>query len=269
MRHDDREFDAGDARLRYRDEGEGDAIVLVHGWTLDLEVWEPQCEEFRRSMRVVRLDRRGFGLSGGVPDAAADAADLLALLDRLEIGSAALVGMSQGTRAVIALALAHPARVAGLVLDGPPDLAGVAGADDDISFADYRSMAQGGGIEAFRAAWRRHPLMQLHRPDAASQSLIDRMLERYRGLDLLQPPRQPPAAIEPDALPELRRPLLVVNGEFDTAPRRRAGIEICRRVPGAEHAVIPEAGHLANLDNPRAYNAVVRNFLQRQSRAAA
>ncbi|HYL69994.1 MAG TPA: hypothetical protein VEY89_01675, partial [Candidatus Dormibacteraeota bacterium] len=51
-------------RLRYRDEGQGPAVLLVHGWTLDLEMWEAQVAAWRDAFRLVRLDRRGHGLSG-------------------------------------------------------------------------------------------------------------------------------------------------------------------------------------------------------------
>ncbi len=60
-----------------------------------------------------------------------------------------------------------------------------------------------------------------------------------------------------------------MNGEFDTTLRRRAGEALARALPLAERVVVPGAGHLPNLDTPRAYNEAVRAFLKRQSRAAA
>jgi len=66
-----RELQVPGARLRYRDEGSGRAVVFVHGWTLDLDVWEPQLP-LAAELRVVRYDRRGFGLSSGDPSLAHD-----------------------------------------------------------------------------------------------------------------------------------------------------------------------------------------------------
>jgi pimeloyl-ACP methyl ester carboxylesterase len=63
--------------------------------------------------------------------------------------------------------------------------------------------------------------------------------------------------------------VLVVNGEFDTLVRRRAGESLARALPLGERVVVPGAGHLPNLDVPRAYNDALRAFLDRQSRAAA
>src|SRR5262245_7806954 len=94
----DRYVEINGARLRYRDEGHGDAIVLIHGWTLDLDMWEPQVGPLSSRFRVLRLDRRGFGLSSGEPGLADDAADVVALCKFLGIAHAAFVGMSQGAR---------------------------------------------------------------------------------------------------------------------------------------------------------------------------
>ena len=97
----DRYLSVHGARLRYRDEGRGPAVVLVHGWTLDLEMWEPQVAALRASLRLVRLDRRGFGLSSGCPSVASDASDIDAICRHLGLARVALIGMSQGARAVL------------------------------------------------------------------------------------------------------------------------------------------------------------------------
>ena len=60
-----------------------------------------------------------------------------------------------------------------------------------------------------------------------------------------------------------------MNGEFDTLIRRRAGEALARALPLAERVVVRDAGHLPNLDAPRAYNDALQLFLERLSRAAA
>src|SRR5690242_14341866 len=97
------ELDTPGARLRYRDEGQGRDMVFVHGWTLDLDVWEPQAP-LASHLRMVRYDRRGFGFSTGQPSLAADVADLRVLIERLGVNSPLLVGMSQGARVVLEFA---------------------------------------------------------------------------------------------------------------------------------------------------------------------
>ena len=95
------------------------------------------------------------------------------------------------------------------------------------------------------------------------------MLERYPAHDLRAAPMSPPPPAGTAALARLMKPVLVVNGEFDTPIRRRAGEALARALPLAERVVVPGAGHLPNLDAPRAYNDALQAFLERLSRAAA
>ena len=106
------------ARLAYEVSGEGPAVVLVHGFGLDMRMWDAQVRHLAGSFRVVRYDCRGFGASGPFDPAAAytHAADLIALLDHLRLGQAVLAGLSFGGRVVMQAALAAPHRVRGLVL---------------------------------------------------------------------------------------------------------------------------------------------------------
>ncbi|MGH8196822.1 MAG: alpha/beta fold hydrolase [Steroidobacteraceae bacterium] len=271
MRARDDYFLSGAARLRFRDEGEGMPVVFIHGWTVDLDVWNPQAAALWRSMRFIRFDRRGFGLSEGTPALTADCDDLRVLLDRLAIPRASLVGTSQGARVALAFALRLPERVTSLVLDGPPDEAGdpVTARDEDFSVDEFRRLVQDGGVDAFRRVWRDHPLMKLHSADAEAQALLESMLARYPARDLLVPDSNRSPPVGTIALARFRAPVLVVNGQFDTRIRLEAGERLGRSLPRAERIVIPDAGHLPNLDDPAAYNEAIQLFLRRQSRAAA
>jgi 3-oxoadipate enol-lactonase len=264
-------FLSGEVRLRFRDEGEGMPVVFIHGWTVDLDVWTPQAENLSGSMRVIRLDRRGFGLSQGTPSVASDFEDLGTLLDRLEIQRASLVGTSQGARVALAFAMRLPDRVMALVLDGPPDEVGAQDAtgEGDFSVDEFRQLVLDGGADAFRRVWRAHPLMKLHTSDAKSHALLDAMLARYPARELLAPGSTPSPPVGAPSLEQFRKPVLVVNGEFDTRARLQAGERLRESLPLAERILISDAGHLPNLDNPVVYNQAILAFLRRQSRAAA
>ncbi len=264
-------FLSGAVRLRFRDEGGGMPVVFIHGWTVDLDVWEPQAAALAGSMRVIRLDRRGFGLSGGDPDLAADCEDLRALLDALQVTRAALVGASQGARVALAFAMREPERVMSIVLDGPPDEIGdpAATGGEDFSIEEFRRLVREGGVDAFRRAWRENPLMKLHSKDAAAHALLASMLERYPARDLVGSFGAASPRAGAANLARFATPALVVNGRFDTNSRLQAGERLARVLPHAERVIIPDAGHLPNLDNPAAYNEAIQSFLRRQSRAAA
>jgi 3-oxoadipate enol-lactonase len=260
-------FEFGGARLRYRDSGRGPAVVFLHGWTLDLDMWEFQAAQLCARYRVVRLDRRGFGLSSGVPSLLQDVRDVEALCRHLEIEPLSVVGMSQGAR--VALALAGSARLAisCMVLDGTPelDLASLASNSSDLPRTHYRNLAQRDGMAAFRREWRLHPLARLQTHDRRAHEILARILERYPGHDLLNPetadePHER-SAVDVARLP----PLLLVSGEHDLRGRRNFAKQLAAVVSQAEGVEIPHAGHLCNLDNPQAYNAALSSFLEKHA----
>src|SRR5215831_5927245 len=261
----DRYFSADGIRLRYRDEGSGPALVLVHGWTLDLTMWDLQVAALRDAFRLVRFDRRGHGESGGVPAPALDALDLAALCRHLGLDRVALLGMSQGARGVLGFAAAEPGRVSCLMLDGVPDFELGRGADDDVPLDEYRARVRSGGVAAFRRAWAAHPLMQLRTSNPERRALLEAMIHRYPARDLLQDPVSAAPAAPAAAPAAVRAPALLISGACDVARRVEAAARLCRQLPRAEHAVIPGAGHLPNLDHPEHYEALCRTFLARHA----
>jgi len=244
------------ARLRYRDTGNGPTLLLIHGWALDLDIWEPAARRWSERFRVIRYDRRGFGLSTGEPSLAADVADALGVLERLKVPSAVIVGASQGARAALRLAVGNPERVAALVLDGPSDeLSGAL----DVSLDEYRALARSGRLTAVRALWAAHPFTRLHTTDPAAHDLLASCIERYPGRDLTEP-SVPLAGVD---LARCLCPVRVLSGARDLETRRRSSAALARALPSAELALVPDAGHLAHLDRPDAYDAAVLPFLER------
>jgi pimeloyl-ACP methyl ester carboxylesterase len=132
---------------------------------------------------------------------------------------------------------------------------------DEAPLADYRSIVRHRGLDALRAELAIHPLFTLRTKDAAAHARVAAALARYRGADLERAsiPEAPP--IGPDRLARLRLPVLVVNGEFDTPQRLRVGAALEAGIAGARRRIVPDAGHLACLDNPSAYREVVSPFL--------
>jgi len=248
-------------RLRYRDEGQGPAVILLHGWTLDLEMWRPQVSALHDRFRLIRLDRRGHGRSEGTPASERDGADLAALCSWLKLTRVALLAMSQGVRGAVRFAARASIDVAALILDGPPrlDSASVA----DASLEQYAALARTQGIEAFRREWARHPLMQLRSGDAAAHALLAAMIARYPAREFTSPLRQYAPSCDRVPLESLRAPTLVLSGAHDLPGRRRAAIQLASDLPDAELVVIPGAGHLPNLDCPDTYNRLCRTFLTR------
>ena len=241
--------------------------MLVHGWTLDLEMWSPQVASLGNDFRAISVDRRGFGLSSGQPSTDRDSDDLQVLCRHLALGRVALVGMSQGVRAVMRFAAAAPHQVSCVVLDGPPDLLG-ADAADAAALEQYRALVRTEGIAAFRRAWINHPLVRLRTRDPSAHQTLRAMIDRYPGRDLAAAAVDTAEDPLPLQLASLQIPTLVITGEHDVAERIEAADVLARLLPRAERATIPDAGHLPNFDNPTTYNAVVRAFLEHHASAS-
>ena len=260
------------ARLAYEVTGEGPAVVLVHGFGLDMRMWDAQVHHLAARFRVVRYDCRGFGASGPFDPAAAytHAGDLMALLDHLGIGQAVLAGLSFGGRVVMQAALAAPDRVRGLVLmdavlDGVPWDPDSAGALDEAA-----RQAQARGVLAGRAAWLAHPLFAAAReqPDVASQ--LAAMVGGYPGQHWTgHDPHQQTGPRPIDALEDLAMPVLVLAGERDVRGFREMSAVLARRIPGAQYHVVAGAGHMINMEQPSAVNELLAGFLERLRPSAA
>ena len=249
------------ARLRLRDEGQGFPVLLVHGWALDLDMWQPQAEAWSSRLRVIRHDRRGFGLSSGSPSLAADARDIESLLRRLNLPRVAVVAMSQGARAALRVATgALRDRIACLVLDGAP-FAGSDTGEPEVPLGRYGELARTRGVDAVREEWGRHPFATLRTEDRVAHELLALMTARYPGHDLLAGPHPEPVASAP-GMP-IDAPALVLNGADDTPRRRAMGEDLVRVLARAERALIGGAGHLPNLDNPGEYSRVVLSYIER------
>jgi 3-oxoadipate enol-lactonase len=252
------------AGLAYEATGDGPAVVLVHGFGLDMRMWEPQVEHLAARYRVVRYDCRGFGASGAFDPAVpyTHAGDLVALLDHLAIGEAVLAGLSFGGRVVLQTALAAPARVAGLVLldavlDGVPWDPESADALDELA-----RRVQAGGAPAGREAWLAHPLFAAarQRPELAGQ--LAAMVAGYPGQHWLGvDPHRPVQRPAIEALEDVATPTLVAVGDRDVPGFREMSAVLARRIPGAEYRVVAGAGHMVNMEQPAAVNDLLTWFL--------
>jgi len=261
MRNPDELIEVNGTRLRVRVVGTGPAVLLIHGWALDLDMWTPQLEAFASRYRCIAFDRRGFGLSSGTPGIEHDVNDIDALLLALHIAQVAIVGMSQGARVALRWALRNPRRASCIVLDGPPYAKlRSSGELPEIPLAEYRALAQREGIEAVRRRWLEHPFMQLRGNDARARELLQMIVGRYPGRDLVVEELPSPIA----DLQVLEIPALVVNGEHDSERRRAAGGALASALANARLALIPQSGHLPNLDNAPVYNELLKAFFASQ-----
>src|SRR5918995_879513 len=122
----ERFLETGGRRLAWLEAGAGWPVILLHAFPLKAEMWRPQLEAVPAGWRFIAPDLRGFGrahlrrlmVEDGAPTlAVADyAADVLALMDALEIDDAVIGGLSMGGYVTFAMFRQAPARFAGMIL---------------------------------------------------------------------------------------------------------------------------------------------------------
>jgi pimeloyl-ACP methyl ester carboxylesterase len=258
-------------RVHLRDTGkrDGPAIFMLHGFGASLHTWEAWAQALSADYRVIRFDLPGFGLTG--TDPTGDYTDaraiqvLAALMDRLRVRRAILIGNSMGGRIALEFAASHPARVSRLVLISPdgfasPGLAYTLAAEAPVTV---------GLLPYLLPA----PLLRMHIAAAYGdpQRLTEEVVARYRDMILAPGVR---AAVLPrmeqmvaqNPGPLLRRvhvPVLLLWGEKDGMIPISCAAGFLAALPDARLVALPGLGHVPQEESPAEALEPVRNFLAR------
>ena len=254
--------------LYYEAEGDGVAVVLVHGQALDARMWDDQVPALTDIARVVRYDVRGFGRSARDADTRySHADDLWRLLNHLAIAKAVLVGLSMGGRIVVEATLAAPERVRALVLldavlDGVPW--------DADSERGMRAIGEGlrsGGLDEAKAAWLRHDFFvpAQRAPDVARR--LAEMVGDYSGVNWTSADPHAPHPNSIELLATIAAPTTVVTAELDVRCFRAMADVLADGIPGACKVTVPGVGHMVNMEAPEAVNALLRDAVLDRSLA--
>lgn len=248
-------------------EGDGDAVLLIHGGFGDRRMWDAQFPGLMPGARMVRMDLRGFGASSFPKDAYVASDDVLAVLDALGIAKAHVVGNSMGGALAIDFVLAHPERVASIVVEasGPngfPVATERAKYQPDIDpmIAAFKAAASEGPTRGAEL-WKQQPMVVVAHADARVAPLLHRMIDDNTGIFAMQfwPDDDKRAA---GRLGELRVPALFVVGDRDIALVRDAAAYGAAHIAGARIETIPGTDHLAHMEQPEAFAALVRPFIE-------
>ncbi len=250
-------------RLSYEVAGAGEPLVLIHGFALDMRMWDDQFAVFARTHRVVRYDLRGFGTSA-LPDGTpySDADDLAALLRHLDIADAVVLGLSAGGAVAIDVALAYPDMTRALI---PVDAALGGHRWSDAWGAQLRSVRHAGreaGINVARERWLALPLFAPACEQPAVAARLQQMVADYSGWHWVH--RDPQTSGDPpanDRLAEINVPTLVVIGERDVPDFHAISDRLAEQIVGAQTVILPHVGHMANMEALAAFNERVLDFL--------
>jgi 3-oxoadipate enol-lactonase len=259
------QIDLTSQRVHVADRGAGDAIVFLHAFPLQAAMWDYQVDAFEGTHRCITIDLPGFGGSEEPvhPESASmqGYADLVVgALDGLGIDKATVVGASMGGYLAMALLRHHPARVAQLVL------ADSRARSDDPTVAQRRTAQQDQLREGSEvAALAKETVEGLLSSSSMSRAdLVEYVHALADGADV----DGWIAALEamkdrPDSMLLLRQAdvrALVVVGELDRVTPIAEAMSLRSLLKG-ELVVVPDVGHLPNVEDPLAFNDALLAFL--------
>lgn len=253
--------------LHYTSLGEGPPLVILHGLYGAGTNWNSHAKWLSERFRVILVDLRNHGRSPHHPDMSypAQAADVLALLDRLDIDQALLLGHSMGGKAAMVLALQHPQRVRALIAA-------------DIAPVSYRDRDH--GHARIIDALRRLPLDRVGSREEADRLLsADIAAASVRQFLLTNLQRQGggyvwriPLDILADQLPLIQDfpplegrfpgPALFIHGAESDYLTEAEIPAVRARFPAAHIVAVAGAGHWLHVERPAEFSAQLRAFLE-------
>ncbi|MEO6063615.1 MAG: alpha/beta fold hydrolase [Thermoflexales bacterium] len=243
------------ARLAYERSGRGPAMLLVHGFSLDLDMWRAVAPLLAARRSVVAVDLRGFGRSDLPNGPYTHMADLAGLMDGLAIDRAAVVGLSMGGGIALDFALAYPERASALV-------AVDATLDGFRWTIDWDLRVRERTLDEIRRAWLASDLLAWPQRDPVVMAWMAQQVSAYSGWHWRnRNPHLRSAAPGLGRLGEIQAPTLALVGEHDHADFRAIAEILARDIPRARLEVLPGVGHLPPMEAPAAVGQAIIRFL--------
>ncbi|HTI13364.1 MAG TPA: alpha/beta fold hydrolase [Dictyobacter sp.] len=252
--------------VAYDDHGVGIPVIFLHAFPLNRHMWDGQVSALldEQRFRLITLDWPGFGesvLSTDISTMESFADCIAGVMDALGIPQAILCGLSMGGYAAFAFLRKYPQRIRGLILsDTRP------GADDETGKANRVRLAQVAETQGADAiadlqmsklisedTRQHHPAVEERVRQLISTASPQGIAAASRGMAQRQDAT--------DLLSQIQFPTLVLVGEHDALTPPSVVQEYTKEISSARMAVIPHAGHLANLEQPDAFLAAIRSFL--------
>ena len=256
--------------IHYESYGQGFPLVFAYGLGGNTTEWASQIPAFSKHYRFIVWDPRGHGQSDSPPNldqygSGTSAYDLLALLDHLGIEKAYVGGLSMGGGIATRLAMLYPGRVEALLVIDSASASGLPTSEAALRMRNrIVELTLSHGMEAVADyAIKHNP--NISRTAQSGPEGEKAIREMYRALDPVGYAHSSKAttvyaSFDPDLLKQIRVPTLVLSGSEDPA------LEACKliheKIEGSQLRIIPNAGHLSNLDQPEAFNRAILEFLE-------
>ncbi len=242
--------------LYYEEHGDGVPLVLIHGFSSAGSSWADHVPALASTYRVIVPDLRGHGRSTGAPETIHHdrfAADLVALLDYLDVDRAHFVGHSSGGMCLLFVGTRYPTRARTLTLSSATYTF------DEVARRQMYQVAdnQQSRPEAMAAARRLHGAT--HGDDYARV-----LASVFRGFADNHATELP---FQPEDLRAITIPTLVLHGDRDVFFPVSIPVTMYQSLPNAELCILPSVGHWGPREAPDLFRAVLLAFLARHADA--
>jgi len=254
----------GGRAIRYLEAGAGWPVLLIHAFPVNADLWRPQLERVPEGWRFIAPDVRGFGPAAApasrftVDDMAADVAGLM---DQLELDRAVIGGISMGGYATFALFRLYPERFDGMILADTK-----AEPDTPEAREGRRKMIQlvrNDGPAAVADAML--PKLLSPRTRAEQPALVSSVREMIESASAESLAATLEALMaRPDSTSDLSRihcPALIIVGVDDEVTPEPHARTMEKLIDRSRLVVLPEAGHLSNIEAPDAFSLALSDFL--------
>lgn len=249
--------------INVTEEGRGQSLVLMHGLGSDLTIWRNHAPNFARSRRVIRLDWRGLGKShkGREPPYSIElwTEDLHALFSSLSINSAVLIGHSMGGMVAQKFTLEHDELVKGLILVATTSKLGPEGRRIILERADaVEKLGMAAIIEKAMETVYAPEFLKRHKDD----------VEFHKHITLSANPQSYAEACRAltkfdvtGDLMKIKKPTLILAGELDRVTPVSDAIVLNTRIENSLMKILPDCGHMIQIEKPELFNTIVSRFL--------
>ena len=233
-------------------------LVLSHSLACSVRMWDPQVEAFKDKYRILNYDMRGHGASaapGGAYSFDMLCGDVLGLMDQLGIQKARYAGLSIGGMIGQHLALKAPQRFEKMVFADtthtqPPDA--IKQWEDRIRIAETQGMKA--LVQGTMERWFTEPNRNTPQAKRISDLIAATPVAGYVGCG-----RAIMTLNTTSRLKDIKVPVLAITGEQDAAA---GGTKfIGENIPGAKYVGIPNAAHIANVEQAEKFTQALRDFL--------
>lgn len=262
-------FAVHDATYAYRVSGEGEPIVLLHGFTGSMQTWHYFVKKWRDRFQVITIDLPGHGKTYTKQPKSMQSFsdDLMKLLANLNINKAHILGYSMGGRTALSFYHYYPEAVQSLTLESAtPGLKTEKERHERIKQDEKVVTRISEDLTKFVNFWESIPLFDSHKqlPESVKKDLRDeRLMQSPHGL--IESLQYMGTGIQPSWWSELNKitvPMLLITGELDDK-FVKLNKEMNKLISNSELNVITNSGHTPHIEQQEKFDKIVMTFIEK------